>query len=87
MTGQKPEVILALVKAGANLNATDADGGAPLMYATGNENAQVLIPAFLKAGADPKLKSNEGKIALDYAKANEKLKGTDALKQLEDASK
>jgi ankyrin repeat protein len=87
MTGQKPEVTIALVTAGANINAKDTDGGTPLMYATNNENAHVLIPAFLKAGADAKAKSNEGKTALDYAKANEKLKDTDALKQLEEASK
>jgi hypothetical protein len=41
----------------------------------------------LKAGADAKAKDHDGKTALDYAQVNAKLKGTDALKHLEEASK
>nr|WP_315102032.1 hypothetical protein [uncultured Fretibacterium sp.] len=39
---------------------------------------------LLEAGADAKAKSNEGKTALDYARENEALKGTQALKLLEE---
>lgn len=46
-----------------------------------------MITALLKAGADAKAKTNKGFTALDYAKANKSLEGTDALKQLEEASK
>jgi ankyrin repeat protein len=56
------------------------------MYAAWeNPNAAVLV-ALLDAGADAKVKSNSGKTAFDYALDNEKLKGTDALRQLEEAS-
>jgi len=40
----------------------------------------------LKAGADAKAKDKLGKTAFDYAQANEKLKGTDAYRQLQEAS-
>jgi len=46
-----------------------------------------MVTALLKAGADAKVKDNKGKTALDYAQKNEKLKGTDALRRLEEASK
>jgi len=58
-----------------------------LMYAAWeNPNPEVVV-TLLKAGADVKAKSYSGKTAFDYAQDNEKLKGTDALKQLEEASK
>jgi hypothetical protein len=41
----------------------------------------------LKAGADAKAKDSVGETAFDYAQYNENLKGTDDLKQLEEASK
>jgi hypothetical protein len=40
-----------------------------------------------KVGADGEARSNEEKTAFDYAKSNESLKGTDALKELQEASK
>ena len=64
----------------------DDNGATPLMYATNGDNPEVMITAFLKAGADAKAKDSDGKTALDYAQANAKLKGTDALKKLEEAS-
>lgn len=48
-----------------------------------NPNPKVLT-VLLEAGADAKAKSNEGKTALDYARENEALKGTQALKLLEE---
>ena len=42
---------------------------------------------LLNAGADAKAKDKDGKTAFDYAKDNDALKGTDALKKLEEASK
>ena len=48
-----------------------------------NPNPEVLT-VLLEAGADAKAKSNEGKTALDYARENEALKGTQALKLLEE---
>jgi hypothetical protein len=46
-----------------------------------------MITVLLKAGADAKVKDKFGKIAFDYAQIRYELKGTDALKQLEEASK
>ena len=46
-----------------------------------------VIIWLLKAGADAKAKNKKGYSALDYAKYNQNLRDTDALKQLEEASK
>ena len=48
-----------------------------------NSNPEVL-KALLETGVDAKAKNNEGRTALDHARENEKLKGTDALKLLEE---
>ena len=81
-----PEVIAALLQAGANVNAKNPNGATPLMYATNGDNPEAMIRAFLKAGADAKAKDSDGKTAFDYAQTNEKLKGTDAYRQLQQAS-
>jgi len=84
---KNPEAIATLLKAGAEVNAKDTDGWTALMWAAWkNQNIRV-ITTLLKAGADGKARSNEGKTAFDYAKGNESLKGTDAFKKLEEASK
>jgi ankyrin repeat protein len=46
-----------------------------------------VIVALLKAGANAKQKNSKGFTAIDYAKAHKDLDGTDAFKQLEEASK
>ena len=51
-----------------------------------NRNSEIII-VLLKAGADAKVKDNKGKTAFEYAQNNAKLKGTDAYRQLEEASK
>jgi ankyrin repeat protein len=51
-----------------------------------NPNPEV-VTVFLKAGADAKAKDNEGKTAFDLAYWNPALKGTDAYRHLEEASK
>jgi ankyrin repeat protein len=85
---RNPEVITTLIKAGANVNAKDKNGGTPLIMAAGNQNQKrgVIITTLLNAGADAKARDKEGKTALDYAKENKKLKGTDALEKLNEAS-
>jgi ankyrin repeat protein len=57
------------------------------MWAAWKNQDLRVITTLLKAGADGKAKSNEGKTAFDYAQDNESLQGTDALKQLKEASK
>ena len=81
-----PDVITTLLRAGADINARNKNGSTVLMAAAGfNQNPEV-ITTLLRAGADGKAKSNEGKTAFDYAQYNEKLKGTAALRQLQEAS-
>jgi uncharacterized protein len=81
----RPEVITALIDAGADINARDKKGMTSLMYAAiYNQNPEGII-VLLNAGADARAKDNRGRTALDYAQ-RPKLVGTDALRQLEEAS-
>jgi uncharacterized protein len=81
------EVAVTLLKAGADVKAIAAYGRTVLMWAAVNNPNPEMIPVLLKAGADPKAKDEMGKTALDFASTRTALKGTDALKQLEEASK
>jgi ankyrin repeat protein len=79
-------VIATLLKAGADIEARDNYGRTALMWAARhNENPEVIM-TLLKAGANAKAKDSKEKTAFDYAKANKMLKGTDALRQLQEAS-
>ena len=80
-----PEVITALLKAGAKLEARDEAGWTPLMIAAGFNSNPEVITALLKAGANAKTKSKTGETALDYAKENEKIYKTKAYWELKDA--
>lgn len=80
-----PDVTAALVKAGADIKAQDKNGLNPLMQAARyNQNIDVLT-TLLHAGADDTARNKEGKTTFDYAQENEKLKGSDSLKNLEAA--
>jgi ankyrin repeat protein len=57
------------------------------MHAARYSDNPGVVMALLKAGANAKLKNNIGEKAIDCAKDNDNLKGTDALRQLEEASK
>jgi ankyrin repeat protein len=84
---RNPEVVTTLVRAGANLDARNNIGMTPLMAAAGlNKNPEVVV-TLLKAGSDAKVKDRAGATALTYAQGNEKLKGTDAYQQLQEASR
>ncbi len=82
---ENPEVVNLLLKAGANINARTGDGRTALIWAAENNPNPEVIIVLLNAGADVKAKDKSGMTAFDYARYN--LKGTDALKQLEEASK
>ncbi|MGA2612124.1 MAG: ankyrin repeat domain-containing protein [Spirochaetia bacterium] len=84
---QNPEVITVLLAAGADINAMDNYGRTPLMAAARDNRNPEVLTTLLKAGADGKVKNNTGKTAFDLAQNNRRLKGTDALKQLEEATK
>jgi len=62
------------------------EGMTPLMDAAMNNHNPEVITTLLKAGADAKAKDSAGKTAFDYAQNNEKLKGTDAYRKLQEAS-
>ena len=84
---QNPEVITTLLKAGADPNPQDTKGTTALMYAAAQNRSPEVLMALLNAGANAKVKNKERKTAFDYAQYRTNLKGTDALKQLEEASK
>ncbi|WP_205182846.1 ankyrin repeat domain-containing protein [Burkholderia sp. LMG 13014] len=58
-----PEMASLLLEYGANPNALDGKGLAPVHYATGQSRA--LLEALVKGGADLQLKTPEGKTAAD----------------------
>ena len=82
-----PEVIIALLNAGSNLEARDFLGRTLLMIAARANNSKV-ITAVLEAGGDPKAKDDAGKTAFDYAKMNYALRvnGSDVYRRLQEAS-
>ena len=68
---ENPEVAIALLDAGANVNATDDAGWTPLHRAAGNnENPEVAI-ALLDAGADVNATGKWGTTPLHSAAFNE----------------
>jgi ankyrin repeat protein len=82
-----PEEISLLLKAGADINDQSNDGWTSLMIAAKYNTKPEVVVLLLRAGADSRAKSRAGKAAFDYAQENVNLKGSDALKQLEEASK
>lgn len=84
---QDPAVVTTLLEARAVVNAHDNYGFTSLMYAAEfNQNPEIVL-VLLRAGADAKAKDRFGKTAFDYAQSNEKLKGTEAYQQLQEAPK
>jgi hypothetical protein len=83
---QRNEVIIILLKAGADINAQDAFGHSALMWAAMYNEVPDTITTLLDAGADAKLKDKKGQTAFDYAKLNWRLKDTEAYRRLQEAS-
>jgi hypothetical protein len=81
-----PEVITVLLKAGADLKARGITGGTPLITAAMFTWNPEVVMVLLKAGADVRAKDFMNYTALDWAQKNKRLKGTEALKMLEEAS-
>ena len=64
-----PEVMEALLKAGANVNAKDVRGMTPLMLAVATDSPDPrIVRLLLDRGADTEVKSTDGERALDWAK-------------------
>lgn len=58
--GGHPKMCDVLIKAGANLNAQDANGNTPLHLARAGGHTKTAS-VLLAAGADPNIKNNQGK--------------------------
>lgn len=80
------DVLAVLLKAGSNVNARTDNGWTALTWAASQNPNPRIIVKLLDAGADPKL-GRLGKKPLDFAKNRADLKGTEALRRLEAASK
>ncbi len=78
--------IAAALKAGADVNAKKEGDWTSLMLAAEHNTNPEVISVLLRAGADVNARDNYGKTALDWAKDNESIKGTQALKELEEAT-
>jgi|SRR5208337_1285414 len=87
-----PKDVQAALRKGAQVNAVlprsyaQYMGKTPLMFAAQYNQDPEVIATLLKAGADAKAKDSEGKTAVDYAQDNDALIGTDAYRQLQEAS-
>ena len=78
--------VIDAINHGADVNAKDNNGWTALFWATRYGNAKT-INILIDAGADVKIKDNSGYMAVDYARGDKKLKGTTALKRLEELSR
>ena len=64
-----PELIRALIDAGANVNAQDIQGISPLMLAVASEDQDLaVVRVLLQSGANVNARSGRGETALDWAR-------------------
>ena len=81
------EIVNALIEAGAD-DLTDNKGRTALIHAAMNKRSNAnIVNLLIDAGSYVKQKDNDGKTALDYARDNPALKGSNALKRLEELSR
>ncbi|XP_010207486.1 ankyrin repeat domain-containing protein 22 [Colius striatus] len=66
-TKQNENLIRMLLRAGANVNATDFSGNTALHYACEMRN-QAVIPLLLEAHADTSIENQDGETPLDIAR-------------------
>jgi len=86
LSGRKAENAVALIQAGANVNARDNSGHTPLMLAVKRQNAEV-VNILLDAGANAKLRNRRKEIAFDYARGKpDWIKHLSTYKRLKAAS-
>lgn len=66
-TKQNENLVKMLLRAGADVNATDYSGSTALHYACEMRN-QAVIPLLLEAHADVSVKNQDGETPLDIAR-------------------
>ena len=77
-----PDVTRCL-QLGADLEARGENGLNPLHWAA-MVGCDEVVMALLEAGANPAARDKDYKLPADYAEDNEQIKGTDALRRLND---
>ncbi len=82
---ENPAVIVALLDAGANIEARDKDGWTPLHGAARFNESPAVIVALLDAGANPKARDKFDETPWDYIQDNEALKDSDVYWRLNEA--
>ena len=80
--GRTPDIVAALVKAGADLAAENRQGNTPLHAAAEFGKAPSMIEALLDAGADPAAKNGAGQSPADLIGGNGALKTSEAARRL-----
>ncbi|MBD0865769.1 MAG: ankyrin repeat domain-containing protein, partial [Rhodobacteraceae bacterium] len=78
-----PEMVMALLNAGAEIEAHNEDGDTPLHRAARWSNPEMVM-ALLNAGADPGARNRAGKQPADLAKNNEQVRNHDVFWILHD---
>jgi hypothetical protein len=64
------DIVVELVRAGADINAQDGAGNTPLMEAYSAKAPPITIQKLLELGADPVARNRQGKTAIDIALEN-----------------
>jgi len=82
-SGAPPEVLTALLAAGADLNRGDNDGVTPLMKAAERGDA-ALVRVLLAAGADVTLRDSNGWTAREWAQLRPGETGAEVMQLLEE---
>ena len=73
-----------LIQAGADINASDAEGWTPLHLAAGYGTSE-MVHILLEAGANARARTLSGAVPFDMAQLNEILKESSAYWLLNDA--
>ncbi len=76
------DIVRALVRAGADVNAIAEDSSTALMQAVITATNPHMIEALLALGADMTTRDKHGRTAYDYATQNPDLQGTDIVAKL-----